>query len=188
MSLDFQQTLQKYAELVVQFGLNLQPGQRLLIRAPIQTAPLVRLITACAYHCGARLVDVMWDDEQIELIRFQHAPRDSFEEFPTWKTNGALEHFKRGDAALTVWANNPDLLKDQDPDLVATAQRTARRHYQPAVNYVVRNAINWTVVSAAIHDWAAALCERSPHAASSRRAVGAFHAWQNSRGSPPGCA
>lgn len=162
MSLDFQQTLQKYAELVVQFGLNLQPGQRLLIRAPIQTAPLVRLIAACAYQRGARLVDVLWEDEAIELIRFQYAPRDSFEEFPAWKTDGSLEYVKGGGALLAFAANDPELFKDQDPDLIAIAQRTAQRHRQPTSDYIVRNAINWTGVAAAVPGWAAKVFPNDP--------------------------
>jgi leucyl aminopeptidase (aminopeptidase T) len=35
MTSEFQQTLQKYAELTVKMGLNLQPGQRLLIIGPM---------------------------------------------------------------------------------------------------------------------------------------------------------
>ena len=90
MSDEFAQNMTKYAELALKVGLNLQPGQRLKIRGsavgnlgtPIQTAPLVRLIAAGAYKLGARCVDVIWGDDQLDLIRFQNAPRDSFREYP----------------------------------------------------------------------------------------------------------
>jgi aminopeptidase len=36
---DFEQNLEKYAEIVVKVGLNLQPGQRLLIGAPVMGVP-----------------------------------------------------------------------------------------------------------------------------------------------------
>lgn len=132
MSSEFEQNLEKDAELAVKVGLNIQSGQRLLIGAPtpwikgapIQAAPLVRLIATYAYRAGARLVDVLWNDEQLQLARYKYAPRDSFEEYPTWQTNGALEYAKRGDARLVIWAQDPDLLKDQDPELVATIQQT----------------------------------------------------------------
>lgn len=73
---------------------------------------------------GTGRVDVLWNDEQLQLARYKYAPRDSFEEYPTWQTNGALEYAKRGDARLVIWAQDPDLLKDQDPELVATVQQT----------------------------------------------------------------
>lgn len=155
MSYDFNELLERYAELVVKVGLNLRAGQRLLIRAPIEAAPLVRLISASAYRAGARLVDVLWDDEQLSLIRFQHAPRDSFEEFPTWAAELAFDYAKHGDATMTVYASDPDLLKDQDPQLIATVEKVASTHYQPYIGQLVQNAMNWLVVSAPIASWAA---------------------------------
>jgi aminopeptidase len=133
MALDFEQALEKYAELTVKVGLNLQPGQRLLIKGDalvtngvsIHAAPLVRLIAVNAYRMGARLVDVVWGDDRVQLARFQHAPRDSFQEYPTWQTDGALECAKRGDARLVILADNPGLFEGQDPELVAIYHRTA---------------------------------------------------------------
>jgi aminopeptidase len=141
VSSDFERNLERYAEVIVRVGLNLQPGQRLLIGmpifgiygTPIELAPLVRLIVAKAYRVGARLVDVMWNDDQLRLIRFQNAPRDSFEEFPTWRADAALEAAEAGDAVLNIYAENPDLLVEQDPELVATYQQTNWKHIEPTM-------------------------------------------------------
>ena len=106
MSTEFDQKLQTYAELIVKVGVNVQPGQRLVLGnimnfgVNIQTAPLVRAIAKAAYKAGARFVDVMWGDEQLQLIRLQHAPRDSFAEYPTWHVHGKLEYLERSDALL----------------------------------------------------------------------------------------
>src|SRR4051812_46609557 len=83
----FEQNLEKYAEIIIKVGLNLQPGQRLLITGPLQSAPLVRLIAKHAYQRGARYVDTYLSDDQIKLLRFQLAPRDSFEEFSSTVIN-----------------------------------------------------------------------------------------------------
>src|SRR5262249_11368082 len=125
MSLDFEQNLRMYAELAVKIGVNVRPGQRVLIRAPLDTAPLARLMVLGAYQAGACLVDVIWEDERVELIRFQHAPRDSFEEASNWLPNALLEYAQRGDALISIRGNNPDLLKDQDPELIANARKAA---------------------------------------------------------------
>ncbi len=151
-----EQTLAKYAELIVRVGLNIRAGQRLAITtAPLESAPLTRLITASAYDAGARLVDVRYTDEQISLIRFQHAPRDSFEEFPEYFAAGLEQHLKNGNATLSIYAEDPDLLKDQDPALIATAQKAAQQHTLPAINLLTRNASNWCVVSLPVPSWAA---------------------------------
>jgi leucyl aminopeptidase (aminopeptidase T) len=105
MSIEFERNLEKYAELIVKVGLNLQPGQRLLIGPPLwgsfgvnlELVSLIRLIATKAYQAGARLVDVMWSDSQLQLIRLKHAPHDSFEEFPMWRAAGAIETAKAAD-------------------------------------------------------------------------------------------
>lgn len=161
MSSEFEQNLDKYAEVIVRVGLNLQPGQRLLIGMPIfgiygtplELAPLVRLIVAKAYQVGARLVDVMWNDDQLRLIRFQHAPRDSFEEFPTWRADAAFEAAKAGDAVLHIYAENPDLLVEQDSELVAIFHQTNWKHIESTMDLVVKNAMNWTAVTAPVDGW-----------------------------------
>src|SRR5215475_14452947 len=97
---DFERQLERYADLVVKVGLNLQPGQRLLVLAPIETAPLVRLVTASAYQSGTRLVDVLWQDDQVTLNRFRYAPRDSFDQFPAWRADVLLDYAQNGDELL----------------------------------------------------------------------------------------
>jgi len=161
-SVDFEQLLARYANLAIKIGLNLRPGQRLLIVAPIETAPLVRLITASAYQAGARLVDVVWDDEQLELIRFRYAPRDSFEEFPAWQSGLALDYAKNGDATMNIYARDPDLLKGQDPRLITTVQKTSATYFQPYLDQLVQNAMNWLVISAPITSWAAKVFPHEP--------------------------
>ena len=112
MALDFEKTLGKYADLIVHVGLNLRAGQSLIVRAPIQAAPLARLVTVSAYKAGARLVDVLYSDEEITLARFENAPRDSFEEIAAYRLKVLEEYAAAGDAMLSIYAENPDLLKD----------------------------------------------------------------------------
>jgi aminopeptidase len=161
MSSDFEHNLDKYAEVIVKVGLNLQPGQRLLIGipfydilgTPIELAPLVRLVVTHAYKAGARLVDVMWNDEQMELIRYQHAPRDSFEEFPNWRTDGALDFAKSGDALLIFASGIPELLREQDSELVATFFRTTLKHMKPTIDLRVKNAMNFAIAAGPVTGW-----------------------------------
>jgi aminopeptidase len=158
---EFEENLDKYAEVIVRVGLNLQPTQRLLIGTPyygiygtpLELAPLIRLIVAKAYQAGARLVDVMWNDDQLRLIRFQHAPRDSFEEFPTWRADAEFDVAKAGDAVLYISAANPDLLVEQDPDLVATVIHTNFKYIEPSMDLFMKKAMNFTIITAPVDGW-----------------------------------
>ena len=54
--LSFEQKLDRYAELAVKVGANVQPGQILVISAMIDTAEFVRLLVRKAYEAGAKQV------------------------------------------------------------------------------------------------------------------------------------
>ncbi len=158
MSSEFEQNLEKYAEVILKVGLNLQKGQRMLISSNyntnlIELAPFVELITKKAYQMGARFVDVIWNDPQLHLIRFQHAPRDSFEEFPTWISKAAIEYAEKGDALLNIYAADPDLFIDQDPELMAIRLKTALKHFKKVSDLTWKNATNWCVVAAPVKGW-----------------------------------
>ena len=126
MSSEFEQKLEKYAEVILKIGLNLQPKQRLLIGGAtssqdgisFEAAPLIRIIAKKAYQMGARLVDVVWGDEQLRLIRFQYGPKKSLKEYPKWRIDARLDISQAGDANLHISNPNPDLLKDVDPSLI----------------------------------------------------------------------
>src|ERR1051326_7104208 len=114
--MDLQRMLRAYGELTVKVGLNLQAGQRLLIIGPVasggvslEAAPLVREIASAAYRAGAPLVETIWGDEPLQLIRFEQAPRGSFTEFSAWLPDALVGHVKAGHAIVSVYANNPDL-------------------------------------------------------------------------------
>lgn len=153
---DLTERFEKYADLVIRVGLNLQPGQVLVIRTPVEAVELTRALTAKAYDVGCPYVDVLYSDEQLELIRFEHAPKDSFEEFPTWRVKGMIERGEEGAAFLSIAGNNPDLLKDQDPDLVSLTRKVASEQSKPwSREFISKMRSSWCVISAAVDPWAA---------------------------------
>jgi aminopeptidase len=169
MSADLDQRLQAYGELAVKVGLNLRAGQRLLIIGPLasggaslEAAPLIRQIVTSAYRAGAALVEVIWGDDALQLVRFKHAPRGSFGEFSTWLPKALFEHAEAGHAVLSVYANDPDQLKDQPTDLVGAVQQAVSRSVRPFRELISRNQTNWTVVAAAGAGWAARVFPHLP--------------------------
>ncbi len=169
MPADFVSTLETYGDLAVKIGLNLRAGQRLLIIGPLanggvslQAAPLVRHIAASAYRAGAELVEAVWGDESLQLIRFHHAPRESFSQYSNWLPKALVEHVEAGHAVLSVSANDPDHLAGQSPELIGALQLATARSVRPFRELISRNATNWSVVAAADAGWAAKVFPRLP--------------------------
>lgn len=150
----FQSALRTYAELIVSVGLNLQPGQGLLVRAPLEAAPLVRRVGEAAYRLGSPLVEVSWSDDELTRLRFQHAPDDSFERVPRWRADGYLAMARDGFASLSVLAGDPDLLAGTDPDRWAAYSRAWQVANRPFQAMAMTDRIAWCVVGYAGRAWA----------------------------------
>ena len=168
-SSDLDRQLRIYGELAVRVGLNLRAGQRLLIIGPVasggvslEAAPLVRHIATSAYQAGASFVETIWGDEAIQMARFRHAPRDSFSEFSSWLPKALLEHAEGGHAIISVYANDPDQLKDEPPELVSAVQAAVSKNVRPFRELISKNQTNWSVVAAAGAGWAARVFPQLP--------------------------
>jgi len=162
MDPSFERKLDAYAELTLEIGLNLQSGQRLLIGVPVynsgvplEAAPLVRKLVSKAYQKGAKYVDVIWGDDEILLARIESASPNTMDLYPSWKSDLLLDYAQQGDAILTVLGNDPDLFKDQDAELVTQLRRIILERTDPAMEYVRRSAINWSVIAVPVQGWAA---------------------------------
>src|SRR5690349_20663595 len=70
-------TLEAYAQLAVQVGLNLQPGQDVLIIADIEHAELTRAVARQSFEAGARYVEVDYRDARLARIRTDLSPDES---------------------------------------------------------------------------------------------------------------
>ncbi|MBO8172999.1 MAG: aminopeptidase [Bacillaceae bacterium] len=150
----FAEKLEKYAELAVKKGVNIQKDQTLVIHAPITAADFVRRTARIAYQSGARHVHVDWQDEQLSLTRFMYAPDESFDEYPMWKARGLEEMAENGAAFLAIYAPNPDLLKDADPDRVARANRASAQALEKYADYRKKDEVSWSIISVPTPEWA----------------------------------
>lgn len=151
----FDTMLDRYAELVVKVGVNIQPGQTLVVNAALDSADLVRKIARKAYEAGAKHVHFEWNDDELTRLRYDMAPDEAFEEYPLWKARGYEEMAENGAAFLSIVASNPNLLKGVDSKRIATANRVASKAMDKYRNYTMSDQVSWTVISAPSAAWAA---------------------------------
>ena len=139
--------LDRLAETAIKVGLQLQPGQDLLITAPSAALPLVRRIAEHAYKAGAGLVVPFFMDEQLTLARYQFAPDASFDKAANWLYEGMAKAFSANTARLAIVGDDPMLLSTQDPGKVSRANKANSMAYQPALEKIAGFDINWNIIA-----------------------------------------
>ncbi len=144
--------LDRYAELIVGFGANVQPDQVVAVEGPLESAPLVHRIARRAYERGARYVDVAYFDAEVKRIRIEAAPDDSLEWVPPWLGRRMLD---LGDleAARIVLSPfvPPGLLEGLDP---VRAGRDRLPTVRELFKVVDDRSVAWTVSPFPTEAWA----------------------------------
>ncbi|WP_018752518.1 aminopeptidase [Paenibacillus sanguinis] len=150
----FEVLLEKYAELVIKVGVNIQPGQNLMITAPLETVELTRLLVIKAYRAGAKYVHVDWEDEQLTRIRYQEASEESLDYYPKWLADLAEQFGNEGGAIMRIKVPDPELLSGIDSSKVSIAVKAAARARQKHSAQTRNNQITWSLVKAPTRAWA----------------------------------
>jgi aminopeptidase len=154
--------LDRLAEVAVKVGLDLQPGQDLVLTAPISALALVRRIAEHAYKAGAGLVTPIFSDDDMTLARYRHAPDASFDRAEGWLYEGMAKAYAGNAARLAVRGDNPMLLASEDPAKVSRANRATSTAYRPALEKITGFDINWNIVAFPTPAWAALVFPGEP--------------------------
>ncbi|MGR3764569.1 aminopeptidase [Rossellomorea sp. NS-SX7] len=154
MNAHYKENLERYADLIVQVGLNLQKDQELLISAPISAYEFVRQITAKAYEAGALHVMADFHDEELKKIRLEKSSEEGLKVFPHWKQKGYIEMAENNVALLNLIAPNPSLLKHADPGRVALLNKVAAEASKEFSAYIGGGKISWLIAAYPTEEWA----------------------------------
>lgn len=149
--------LNKYAELILRVGVNLQKGQKLVIDAPLSAAPFIRLLTKLAYELGASQVHYEWSDDELTLIRYKHAPDESLGYYPEWKARGLEKYALENAAFVFVHAPNPELLAGIPADRITKESRGRMATRKIFLEYTRVHQVSWVIATVPTTAWAAKL-------------------------------
>ena len=157
---------EKYAELALRVGVNLQKGQALLINAPLEGVDFTKLVVKKAYELGAKNVHINWTDDDLTLWKYQYAPDEVIGSYPEWSVKLHDEFAEDGAAVLQIRATNPDLLKDIDPSRIAMANKAAGEALLNFRKYTMNSRIPWSIIAIPSKAWARKIFpEQSPEEA-----------------------
>ena len=154
-----QENLNKYAAFTVQVGVNVQKGQTLIIRCPVEGAYFGRACMEAAYKAGARDVVIRWEDEKAARIRMELGEEEALSETKPYELRSYLDYAESegGCCLLAIHASDPEIFKGLDTgkiNRVSLAKQEAMKSWR---EYTMKDRVQWCVVAIPTPAWAASV-------------------------------
>jgi aminopeptidase len=161
-TIDEQAQIDSYAELLVKVGVNLQPGQQVVIRvgretapAPLEVAPFVHALARQSYASGASYVHVLWADAEIARLSMQHASDEQLASYPAWENTWLLELVAQNAALIMLSAPTPEAFQGVDPRRLTIRGQAMAQALHPFSQQQMVGAISWLIAAVPTSAWAA---------------------------------
>lgn len=146
--------LKKYADLIISIGVNVQPGQDVIIYAAIDQQKLAHLVLDAAYQKGATQVQIEWNDQYLTHELIKHSDPDKLSIVPTSTTIRAKEIADKHTARISIISEDPDALGDLNQNDVANYSKALAYAKKPVMDATMNNDLSWVVVAASSPKWA----------------------------------
>src|SRR5438093_8807514 len=138
--------IDRLADLIVNFGANVQKGQILDVASGLGKEDLTRAITASAYRRGAKFVDVSYWDPHLKRARVQEAAEDVLDFVPPWYGERTLQLGEERGAAISLSGPiAPHLYDDLDPERLGRDVFPRVKEWTTVIN---ERTVNWCVAPA----------------------------------------
>ena len=145
---------EKYAKLLISVGINVQPGQTLVIRCPVDKAAFARMLVREAYKAGAREVVMRWGDQAISRETYLHAADEIFDTYRPWQADMLNTLAREGAAFLSIISSDPDGMNGVDHTRMVRESRV----FGPAVaeyrEMQMSDKIQWCIAALPEEKWA----------------------------------
>lgn len=152
--MDLTSQQQAYAELLIRGGVNLQPGQDLLIAGELAHREFVHMLAVAAYEAGARYIKVDWIDPVLHKIRYQQVAPDYLEFVPDYEVPRREEMLEKRWAYIgLIGSEYPDIFEDTDPALIRRERVAWASKLQFWHQRVMNNEISWCIAGVPTAAW-----------------------------------
>ncbi|MCI5773338.1 MAG: aminopeptidase [Erysipelotrichaceae bacterium] len=152
-----QELLEKYAKLIVVKGANVQPGQYVVINAPVHAADFAKLCVKYAYEAQASYVELRYNDDELSKLHYQYANVDKLCEVPQWMLDRTQYAIDNQYCVIHIISEIPHLFDDIDSELMAKVNIARRKAFKPYQYYTMNNIGQWTIAAYPSHAWATKL-------------------------------
>ncbi|MBN1964565.1 MAG: aminopeptidase [Anaerolineae bacterium] len=131
--------IKKWADLLVQYSNEVQPGEWCLVQAPVVALPLVRELYRAILEAGGHPT-VRLSDGEMQNIFFNAANDDQLD----WVSPVSKLTMENADCMFTIWgSDNTRALSHVDPARMARAQASQRELFTTFLKRMAEKEVKW---------------------------------------------
>ena len=146
--------MEKFAELAVRIGANMQEGQEVVVRCDVQCKDFAHLIAEKAYQFGAKLVTMQWSDEVLGRLNMLNASQETLCVVPEHVIARNKYFIDNKVCLISVKAGDPNIYKGCDPNKLAAVNLASLKASKDFRHATMSNYLRWTLVSIPTPAWA----------------------------------
>ena len=157
-----QEMLDRYAHLLVDLGVALQPGEYLILEGDAESYELIRAVTKRAMEKGARDVLVFLRDAWADKYRARYGAAEEVSAVRPWQTESLDFYLRQGACSLLLESPRPFLMEDVDTDR-ARSLGTFRNDLRNVIRgHWGKSGTRWCIACAPNREWAKTLYPQLP--------------------------
>lgn len=145
--------LEMYADLIVNTGINPDPGQDVVITAGFDQLDFVRLVTEKCYRRGVGKVWFNWGDMPLEKLHYVYQSEERLAKFENWEVEKLRWQSEKLPARLWLDSDDPDGMDGIDPEKRAKAQMAKFPVIKPFRD-AMENRHQWCIAGVPGKEWA----------------------------------
>ena len=146
--------LDKYAELIVRTGANVQPGQVVQLTVSVEQHEFAAKIIEECYRAGAKKVNVDWVSDLHRKLNFLYAEKEVLATVLPWEEAKMKQMTEDYPCRIYIASEDPDAMNGVDPEKLSAVARSRSRVLKP-----YRDAIDgkhqWVIAAYPSEKWAA---------------------------------
>lgn len=150
----FQEKLQKYAELAVRTGLNVQPGQEILVQCAVDNAEFGRMAVRACYEAGAKRVFVRWRDDPVSRLHYECQTEESLAAEPEWSAAAPNYIARQRGGILNILSSDPEAFRGIESAKLLASTKRAHELTKEFDEVRDKNELQWSIVAVPSEAWA----------------------------------
>lgn len=152
--MSLKENLKKYADLIINEGLRVKKGDKVVMRVQVELFDFARLLSETAYNAGADEVKMEYRDEVLTKLKYENTSIDTLKFVPQFTVDEQMYYLDNKAKFLSVVGTDPNSLAGIDSNKISAAIVARSNALKDYSARIMNSETSWCVVGGASPSWA----------------------------------